>query len=369
MLQVDSVNVLQRAHYMPLYSRMGAVRRRPARPGPAASARCPRRMVEYWAHVQALMPVDLWPVMQHRMADYRGPARQVGLRRGGARAGGRLLAEVRDRGRLDRPRPRRRPAPQPRSTGAGTGRRPARSSTTSTWPATWPSRAATSQFEVLYDLPERVIPADGPPPRPPRRPPRRTASWCAGPRARTASPPLRCLRDYYRMHVKRRAAARSRSWSRTASCSRPRSPAGGDRRTCTATPGCRAGSTPGRCSAPSTRWCGSASAPSGSSTSATASRSTCPPTSACTATTCCRSCSGDRIVARVDLKADRRDRAPAGQGGLRRAGGAAGHRRAARGRAGSSSPAGSGLAEVTVEPRGDLAPRALLALGSARCAG
>ncbi len=28
-------------------------------------------MVEYWAHVQAFMPVDLWPVMRHRMAEYR----------------------------------------------------------------------------------------------------------------------------------------------------------------------------------------------------------------------------------------------------------------------------------------------------------
>src|SRR6478735_12674139 len=67
-LQVDSVNVLQRAHYMPLYSRMGAydvdlLRR--------ASEQRPRRLIEYWAHVQALMPVDLWPVMQHRMDFYR----------------------------------------------------------------------------------------------------------------------------------------------------------------------------------------------------------------------------------------------------------------------------------------------------------
>src|SRR3954463_4869242 len=67
-LQVDSVNVLQRAHYMPLYSRMGAydvdlVRR--------ASEGKPRRVVEYWAHVQALMPVELWPLMRHRMACYR----------------------------------------------------------------------------------------------------------------------------------------------------------------------------------------------------------------------------------------------------------------------------------------------------------
>ncbi|MGZ4443202.1 MAG: DNA glycosylase AlkZ-like family protein, partial [Nocardioidaceae bacterium] len=67
-LQIDSVNVLQRAHYMPLYSRMGPydvdlLRR--------ASERRPRRIVEYWAHVAAFMPVDLWPVMRHRMRGYK----------------------------------------------------------------------------------------------------------------------------------------------------------------------------------------------------------------------------------------------------------------------------------------------------------
>ena len=39
-----------------------------------ASEKKPRRMVEYWAHVQAFMPVDLWPVMQHRIkAAYAEP--------------------------------------------------------------------------------------------------------------------------------------------------------------------------------------------------------------------------------------------------------------------------------------------------------
>ncbi|MEI2819361.1 MAG: crosslink repair DNA glycosylase YcaQ family protein [Marmoricola sp.] len=70
-LQVDSVNVLQRAHYMPLFARMGgydvSLLKR-------ANEGSPRRLVEYWAHVQALMPVDLWPVMQHRMAEYRANA-------------------------------------------------------------------------------------------------------------------------------------------------------------------------------------------------------------------------------------------------------------------------------------------------------
>src|SRR6478609_3989044 len=66
-LQVDSVNVLQRAHYMPLYSRMGpydvGLLRR-------ASERRPRRLVEYWAHVAAFMPVDLWPHLRFRMREF-----------------------------------------------------------------------------------------------------------------------------------------------------------------------------------------------------------------------------------------------------------------------------------------------------------
>jgi uncharacterized protein YcaQ len=67
-LQVDSVNVLQRAHYMPLFSRMGPYDTEMLR---RASEQKPRRMVEYWAHVQSFMPVDLWPVMRHRMEAFR----------------------------------------------------------------------------------------------------------------------------------------------------------------------------------------------------------------------------------------------------------------------------------------------------------
>ena len=63
-LQVDSVNVLERAHYMPLYSRMGPYDRPLMDRAQQSSARAPRRMVEYWAHVQAFMPVELWPVMR-----------------------------------------------------------------------------------------------------------------------------------------------------------------------------------------------------------------------------------------------------------------------------------------------------------------
>ena len=93
-LQVDSVNVLQRAHYMPLFSRMG-----PYDPSllTRAAEKKPRRLVEYWAHVQALMPVELWPVMQHRMASYRAQ-RGKWWQEVDDNLAGRLLAEVSTRG-------------------------------------------------------------------------------------------------------------------------------------------------------------------------------------------------------------------------------------------------------------------------------
>ncbi len=81
-LQIDSVNVLQRAHFMPLFSRIG-----PYDPVllQRAASQPPRRLVEYWAHVAAYMPVELWPFMQHRMArahlEAWGGPRSIAVRR------------------------------------------------------------------------------------------------------------------------------------------------------------------------------------------------------------------------------------------------------------------------------------------------
>ena len=94
-LQVDSVNVLQRAHYMPLFSRMGPYDTDLLH---RASERSPRKLVEYWAHVQAFMPVDLWPVMQHRMADVPRPSRASGGAASPDDVLAVLLAEIADRG-------------------------------------------------------------------------------------------------------------------------------------------------------------------------------------------------------------------------------------------------------------------------------
>ena len=71
-LQLDSVSVAVRAHYAPVFSRLGPYDREVLdRAAWAHSARSPRLLVEYWAHEAALMAVDDWPLMRWRMGQYR----------------------------------------------------------------------------------------------------------------------------------------------------------------------------------------------------------------------------------------------------------------------------------------------------------
>jgi uncharacterized protein YcaQ len=197
-LQVDSVNVLQRAHYMPLYSRMGAydvdlLRR--------ASQRRPRRVVEYWAHVQAFMPVDLWPVMQHRMASYRAQRGKWGFTADPELEPG-VLAAVRERGPVTARHLEEEFSEGPRAK--------------EHWGWNWSQArkvldylfmvgdvaiaGRTPQFEVLYDVPERVLPAAVlAAPTPSKADADLELVRRAARSHGVAS--LRCLADYYRMPV------------------------------------------------------------------------------------------------------------------------------------------------------------------------
>jgi uncharacterized protein YcaQ len=67
-LQIDSVNVFARSHYMPLFSRLG----------PYDTATLDRLLfarrppyVEYWAHVAAFIPATDWGLFRFRMDDMR----------------------------------------------------------------------------------------------------------------------------------------------------------------------------------------------------------------------------------------------------------------------------------------------------------
>ena len=157
-LQIDSVNVLQRAHYMPLFSRMG-----PYDPTllHRAAGRAPRLLVEYWAHEAAFMPVELWPLMQHRMARARteawGGPRRISEEKPDLVAW--VLDEVRERGPISA-RGIEGDLPRGDKEGWGWNWSETKQALEFLFFAGEVSVACrNAQFERLYDVPERVLPA------------------------------------------------------------------------------------------------------------------------------------------------------------------------------------------------------------------
>ncbi|MFI7022466.1 winged helix-turn-helix domain-containing protein [Micromonospora sp. NPDC049900] len=158
LIQMDSVNVLQRAHYLPLYSRLGPY---PAALLDTAAYRRPRDLFEYWGHEASLVPVGLHPALRWRMArahtDAWGGMRRI------AREQPALVAWVRDevaaRGPLTVAEIEH---DAPRETGNWGWNWSAVKQALEYlfWAGEVCAADRTTSFARRYDLPERVLPAE-----------------------------------------------------------------------------------------------------------------------------------------------------------------------------------------------------------------
>ena len=154
-LQIDAVNVLARAHYVPLFSRLGAYDT--ARIDRAAY-QPPRALFEYWGHQASLLPVALQPLLRWRMENAaRGTGIYSSLLQFGSvrrRYVSDVLSEVRERGAL---RAGDLTSSKPRS-GGWWGWSDAKRALEWLFWAGLVTTSTRKNFERLYDLTERVLP-------------------------------------------------------------------------------------------------------------------------------------------------------------------------------------------------------------------
>lgn len=100
--QIDSVNVLSRAHYLPAFSRLGAYDRGDL-DRLAWGPRRERRLFEYWAHEASLLPFAFHPLLRWRMAAAdRGAGGWGAMRRYATERRGEAMALL-DQIRIDGP--------------------------------------------------------------------------------------------------------------------------------------------------------------------------------------------------------------------------------------------------------------------------
>ncbi len=199
LFQIDSVNVLVRAHYMPLFSRVGPYDLRLL---DRAFGRAPRRLFEYWAHEASLVRTDLQPALRFRMLD---PLRAWGSMQRIAREHPglveRVLDEVAQRGPITAGEIEH---DVPRSTEHGAvpwgwnWSAVKRCLEWLFWTGQVTSARRNSAFERMYDLPERVLPQTVVQTATPDEPDAHRLLVEVSARAHGVAT-QQCLRDYFRL--------------------------------------------------------------------------------------------------------------------------------------------------------------------------
>jgi len=157
--QIDSVNVLTRAHYLPAYSRLGAYDRTDLDRVAWGSKR-ERRLFEYWAHEASLLPFDLHPLLRWRMAQAeRGDTGWSRMRAYATERRAEAMA-VLDRIRVDGPAAASDFEGHKGQSGWWEWSEAKRALEWLFWAGHISTAARRGSFERVYDLTERVIPAD-----------------------------------------------------------------------------------------------------------------------------------------------------------------------------------------------------------------
>jgi uncharacterized protein len=154
--QIDSINVVRRAQFMPLFSRLG-----PYDPSllERAAYQSPRRLFEYWGHAASLIDVSLQPLLRFRMEpgfrDVWAGVERVALQNAD------LIPFVRDEVAARGPISARDLEVVEQRDRSNWGWNWSRVKTVLEWlfyVGEVTSAYRNSQFERVYDLPERVIP-------------------------------------------------------------------------------------------------------------------------------------------------------------------------------------------------------------------
>lgn len=164
LLQLDSVNVAVRAHYMPIYSRIGPYAAELVDDAAwSHSSRRPRLLAEYWAHEASLLPVRDWPLLRWRMREHGGSWRKNAreLLERAPQLVEDVLAGVKELGPIGAGALERElGGGQRRGSGPWWNRTDTKRACELLFATGHLTTGTRRGFERLYELPERVLPAE-----------------------------------------------------------------------------------------------------------------------------------------------------------------------------------------------------------------
>ena len=148
-VQLDSISRVDRSHRLTLASRIGAY------PKDCITDLLARgRLFEYWAHEACLMTVDAWPMWKRRMDEYHVHPWRGRVIEENPGLAEQVLGEIRDRGPLGSRHF------EGESSGGMWSWKPAKVMLEALWSTGDLAICGRQGFQRLYDLSERIIPAE-----------------------------------------------------------------------------------------------------------------------------------------------------------------------------------------------------------------